>query len=173
MKGSDRTDKLIVLPWFWPENKRFDFEDCEKIFSNYNCHFTDDRALGESYFLTISSCKFYLSFENSIHRDYITETFSGPLTAGIMPIMFGLPRSNYEDFAPGTSFLHVNEFPDTRRLAEFSLGVDKDNEAFMRYFKLCRFLNCEFVHTICQDNDHVGITKDHRAVPDVYKWFFP
>ena len=128
---------------------------------------------GESYFLTIGSCKFYLSFENSIHRDYITETFSGPLTAGIMSIMFGPPRSNYEDFAPGTSFLHVNEFPDTRRLAEFSLGVDKDNEAFMRYFKLCRFLNCEFVHTICQDNDHVGITKDHRAVPDVYKWFFP
>lgn len=94
---------------------------------------------GESYFLTISSCKFYLSFENSIHSDYITETFSGFRTAGTVPIALGPPRSNYENFAPGTFILHVNDFPDNRRLAEFSLRVHKANEAFIGYFKFCRF----------------------------------
>ncbi|XP_078124007.1 4-galactosyl-N-acetylglucosaminide 3-alpha-L-fucosyltransferase 9-like [Sander vitreus] len=304
------TDKPVVLLWFWPENKRFDFQDCKTLFKIDSCHLTDDRSLysrahgvlvfhraiqddlsnlptsprakfqrwiwfntdsptntrkiagiqglfnltlsyrkdadihvrwrltlrkntdedfvlpkkerllcwivdsddlrtksgegynyyrklvkhikvdvydsssaefskGENYFLTISSCKFYLSFENSIHRDYITETFNGPLAAGTVPIVLGPPRSNYEDFAPGTSFIHVNDFPDAATLAEFLLKLDQNNTAYMRYFNWRPFYtarrhlteeNHEFAYAICQACYYVGMTNKYRVVPDLYKW---
>ncbi|XP_068558598.1 4-galactosyl-N-acetylglucosaminide 3-alpha-L-fucosyltransferase 9-like isoform X1 [Cebidichthys violaceus] len=302
-----QTDKPLMLLWFWPENKRFDLQDCKTLFKIDGCTLTDDRSLysrahevlvfhraiqddlsnlptsprariqrwiwfntdlpnntrriegiqglfnltlsyrkdadihvrwrptlkknsgedfvlpkkerllcwivdsndlhtksgegysyyrelikhikvevfhssstnGENYFLTISSCKFYLSFEKSIHRDYITETFNGPLAVGTVPIVLGPPRKNYEDFAPGTSFIHVNDFPDALALAQFLLGLDKDNEAYMRYFNWRQFFTVrrhlteekhEFAHAICQACRHVGLYKEYRVVPDLYKW---
>ncbi|XP_056276930.1 4-galactosyl-N-acetylglucosaminide 3-alpha-L-fucosyltransferase 9 isoform X2 [Pseudoliparis swirei] len=135
---------------------------------------------GENYFLTMSSCKFYLSFENSIHRDYITETFNSPLSVGTVPIVLGPPRRNYEDFAPGESFIHVNDFPTSLALAQFLLGLDKDQEAYMRYFHWRGYYTArlhlteekyEFAHAICQACRHVGIYKEYRVVPDLYKWF--
>ncbi|XP_023264622.1 alpha-(1,3)-fucosyltransferase 9-like [Seriola lalandi dorsalis] len=308
---TQQTVKPIVLLWFWPENKSFDFQDCKKLFDIDSCHLTDDRYLysraeavvifhraihddlsnlptsprprfqrwiwfnmdsptnthwiagiqglfnltlsyrqdadihvrwkltvkkkpaehfvlprkqrllcwivdksdlsktsverysyyielvkyikvhnfssssaesfkGENYFRTISSCKFFLSFENSIHRDYITETFNGPLAAGTVPIVLGPPRKNYEDFAPGTSFIHVNDFPDAMTLANFLLRLDEDDEAYIRYFSWRQFYtvrrhlteeNHKFAHAICQACHHVGMNKEYRVVPDLYKWF--
>nr|XP_046274027.1 4-galactosyl-N-acetylglucosaminide 3-alpha-L-fucosyltransferase 9-like [Scatophagus argus] len=307
-----RTDKPVLLLWFWPENKRFDLQDCKNLFNINGCHLTDDRSLyskaqgvlvfhraiqddlsnlptaprtrfqrwiwfnmdspnntrkiagieglfnltlsyradadihvrwkltfknntdkdfvlpkkerllcwivdsndldtksgksydyyrelvkhikvdvfhsssddsvkGENYFTTISSCKFYLSFEDSIYKDYITETFNGPLAAGTVPIVLGPPRINYEDFAPGTSFIHVNDFPDAGALAEFLLKLEKDNEAYMRFFDWRQFYTArhhlteekyEFAYPVCQACRHVSMTREFRVVPDLYKWFF-
>ncbi|XP_032391846.1 alpha-(1,3)-fucosyltransferase 9 [Etheostoma spectabile] len=306
------TDKPVVLLWFWPENKMFDFQDCKTFFDIDSCHLTDDRSLyseahgvllfhraiqddlsnlptsprkkfqrwiwfntdspsntrriegiksifnltmsyrkdadihirwrltlrkktdadfvlpkkerllcwivdsldlntagegykyykqllkhikvdifdrssaefwkDENYFRTISSCKFYLSFENSIHKDYITEKFNGPLAAGTVPIVLGPPRINYEDFAPGNSFIHVNDFPDAPSLAEFLLKLDQNTTAYMNYFNWRSFYtarrhlteqNHEFAYAICQACYYIGLgmNSKFRFVPDLYKWF--
>ncbi|XP_062414466.1 4-galactosyl-N-acetylglucosaminide 3-alpha-L-fucosyltransferase 9-like [Pungitius pungitius] len=302
-----KTDRPLMLLWFWPENKKFDFQDCKTLFQIDDCTLTDDRSLysrahnvlvyhaaiqddlsnlptsprpkfqrwiwfnngthtntsriegiqslfnltlsyrkdsdiqvrwqltqkrnsdenfalpkkerllcwivddedlatksgerysyyrelikhikvdvfqsssvkGDTYFLTISSCKFYLSFENSINRDYITETFNGPLASGTVPIVLGPPRKNYEDFAYGTSFIHVNDFPNALALAQFLQKLDKDNEAYMKYFNWRRFFTAirhptdekhKFAHAICQACLHVGIYNNYRVVPDLNKW---
>ncbi|XP_071776262.1 4-galactosyl-N-acetylglucosaminide 3-alpha-L-fucosyltransferase 9-like [Centroberyx gerrardi] len=309
---TQQPNKPIVLLWFWPENKRFDFGDCKKLLNIDSCHLTDDRSLYskaqavlifhraieddlsnlptsprpgfqrwiwfnmgspthtrkipgiqglfnltlsyrkdadiqvrwrltvkkrtdehfvlpkkerllcwivgnsdpqkgsgrrysyyrqlvkhikvdvfshssarffkyEDYFLTISSCKFYLSFENSIHKDYITEKLNGPLAVGTVPIVLGPPRHNYEDFVPGDSFIHVNDFLDAQTLAKFLLRLDKDNETYIRYFdwrnnySARRHLTGEkhaFTHAVCQACAHVGSNKEYRVMPNVYKWFF-
>lgn len=142
---------------------------------------SSDNFKGENFFLTISSCKFYLSFEDSIYRDYITEAFNGPLAAGTVPIVLGPTRRNYEDFAPGSSFVHVDDFSEPAKLAEHLLRLEKDNETYMRYFNWRRFYTAkhhpteekhEFAHAICQACHYINIFKEYRVVPDLYKWFF-
>ncbi|XP_029470533.1 alpha-(1,3)-fucosyltransferase 7 [Rhinatrema bivittatum] len=69
---------------------------------------------------TISKYKFYLAFENSIHRDYITEKmWKNAFEAGAVPVVLGPPRANYEKFVPPNSFIHVEDFGSPEQLARF------------------------------------------------------
>uniref|UniRef100_A0A670IHM2 Fucosyltransferase n=1 Tax=Podarcis muralis TaxID=64176 RepID=A0A670IHM2_PODMU len=83
---------------------------------------------------TISACKFYLSFENSIHRDYITEKLYNAFLAGSVPVVLGPPRENYENYIPASSFIHVEDFLSPRDLSEYLLLLDKNDKLYVSYF---------------------------------------
>nr|XP_023696545.1 alpha-(1,3)-fucosyltransferase 7-like [Paramormyrops kingsleyae]XP_023696546.1 alpha-(1,3)-fucosyltransferase 7-like [Paramormyrops kingsleyae] len=85
---------------------------------------------------TISRCYFYLAFENSVHRDYITEKlWRNSFQAGSVPVVLGPPRANYEAFIPKDSFIHVDDFNSIKELADFLNQLASDKERYGSYFR--------------------------------------
>ncbi|XP_072563922.1 alpha-(1,3)-fucosyltransferase 7-like [Paramormyrops kingsleyae] len=85
---------------------------------------------------TISRCYFYLAFENSVYRDYITEKlWNNALLAGSVPVVLGPPRANYEAFIPKDSFIHVDDFKSIKELADFLKQLASDKERYESYFR--------------------------------------
>ncbi|KAF6036789.1 FucTA [Bugula neritina] len=84
-----------------------------------------------------SKYKFYLAFENSICKEYITEKFWNTLTSGSynIPIALGASVEEYKWFAPPNSFLHTRNFTSIRLLAEFMHKLDKDSSAYNSYHR--------------------------------------
>ncbi|KAK3755738.1 hypothetical protein QZH41_007468 [Actinostola sp. cb2023] len=79
--------------------------------------------------------KFLLAFENSYCEDYITEKYWNAIKLGIVPVVLG--GANYSNPAlaiPG-SFIDVMAFKTIQKLAEFLVYLDKNDEAYAKYFE--------------------------------------
>jgi len=74
--------------------------------------------------------RFYLAFENSRCKNYITEKFFRSLLLGMIPIALGAPREDYEAVAERGSFLHVEDFASPQELAlQIERLMDDDSAA--------------------------------------------
>ena len=76
--------------------------------------------------------KFYLSFENSLCSDYVTEKFYRTLSLDIIPVVMG--GGDYNNIAPPKSFIDVADFESPEELAKFLLKLDKDDQEYLSYF---------------------------------------
>ncbi|XP_043541231.1 4-galactosyl-N-acetylglucosaminide 3-alpha-L-fucosyltransferase 9-like [Chiloscyllium plagiosum] len=107
---------------------------------------------------TISSCKFYLSFENSNHEDYITKKLYNTFLAGTVPVVLGPSRKNYENYIPADSFIHVDDFKSAQELAAYLNMLNDNEDLYMNYFKwrkyytvrMTRFWD-EHACNVCED----------------------
>ncbi|XP_037069737.1 alpha-(1,3)-fucosyltransferase 7-like isoform X1 [Pollicipes pollicipes] len=85
------------------------------------------RTLAASHF-------FYLSFENSLCEDYITEKFWHALRAGIVPVVRGASPESYRRVAPPNSFIHVQDFASVQLLATYLTSLMENRTAYESYF---------------------------------------
>jgi len=77
--------------------------------------------------------KFYLSLENSLCVDYVTEKFFGPMNFNIIPIVFDL-HGHHEKLAPPHSYINAARFPSVRHLADYLNLLDKNDTLYNEYF---------------------------------------
>ncbi|KAG8552778.1 hypothetical protein GDO81_003054 [Engystomops pustulosus] len=125
---------------------------------------------------TISQYKFYLAFENSVYKDYITEKlWSNAFGTWAVPVVLGTSRENYERFLPGDAFIHVNDFPSPKELAAYLLELDKDDEKYRKYFNWrhqYRVLPHKgYSHSYCKACKVIRENPVYQVIHSVDKWF--
>lgn len=76
--------------------------------------------------------RFYLSFENSICRDYVTEKLFNILDYNLIPIVFG--GANYSDFMPPHSYIDATEMKPVD-LAALLQKLSNDPAEYLKYFE--------------------------------------
>lgn len=101
-------------------------------------HFTRDCP-------TIQEYKFYLAFENSNCREYITEKlWWNAYHKETVPVVMGAPKSDYEKLCPPNSFIHVDDFDspaDLARYLSFLLNNDTAYNSFFEWKRKYKVLN--------------------------------
>ncbi len=119
--------------------------------------------------------KFYLAFENSNCKDYITEKFFvNALNRNILPIVMGARPEDYELAAPYRSYLHVDEFASAKELADYLHILDQNDELYNSYFKwkgTGEFINTFWWCRVCSmlhDEESLNRVKWYN---DVNEWW--
>ncbi len=86
--------------------------------------------------------KFYLSFENAICNDYISEKLEAVLHKPVVPIVMG--GGPYARYFPEGSYIDVFDFESPEHLAKYLLFLDSNKEEYLKYFDWKRdsYLRC-------------------------------
>lgn len=75
--------------------------------------------------------KFYLSFENSMCKDYVTEKFFEILKRNIIPVVYG--EANYSQIAPVHSYINALDYTP-RKLAQYLKRLNTNEKLYNQYF---------------------------------------
>ena len=76
--------------------------------------------------------KFYLSFENALCTDYITEKLWKVLRINIVPIVLG--GADYKQLLPPKSYIDIRDFSSVKALADYLRMLSKNDEIYREYF---------------------------------------
>ena len=87
----------------------------------------------ECYKMLERDYKFYLSFENSICKDYVTEKLSKILKYDIIPVTLG--GANYSQMVPPSSYINALDFSSPRQLAQYLKYLAKHQREYLKYFE--------------------------------------
>ncbi|XP_014681842.1 PREDICTED: glycoprotein 3-alpha-L-fucosyltransferase A-like [Priapulus caudatus] len=117
--------------------------------------------------------KFYLSFENSNCKDYITEKFFDTgLRNDIVPIVMGASKEDYTRAAPYYSFIHVDDFAGPAELAAYLRKLDANDTLYNEYFQwkgTGTFVNTYFWCRMCAMLHYPTKTKWYEDINDWWR----
>lgn len=126
-----------------------------------------------------SQYRFYLAFENSLCKEYITEKFWKTLKneKNIIPVALGgLSVQEYTDVAPPDSFIHAYNFSSVETLGKYLQYLMTDDNAYNRYFawrhnyKVTRKTNMQSVCKLCESINHPETLKSAQNQPFADMW---
>ncbi len=97
---------------------------------------------------------FYLSFENSVCQDYVTEKFWTYLSGKLIPIVLG--GADYKKVSPPHSYINALDYPNPKELAGHLNYLLSNVTAYSEYFEWVPYFNvygtedANYAHTMCQ-----------------------
>lgn len=91
---------------------------------------------------------FYLSFENSICRDYVTEKFFSLLDYPMVPVVFG--GGDYRELAPPHSYIDALAAKSPKKLAAQLEKLIEHPEEFDKYFEWKKHYKMNLTPYPCQ-----------------------
>ncbi|KAL7641310.1 UNVERIFIED_CONTAM: hypothetical protein RMT77_008448 [Armadillidium vulgare] len=128
-------------------------ESCNNLYSNY---------------------AFFLAFENSLCKDYVTEKLFRSLKLGVLPVVFG--GADYNNMAPPNSFINVNQFQNYANLVKYLLKVSDDHILYNSYLRWQEDYDVEigspFKPFICDLCKKLHSKRTFKSYPDIRQWFF-
>ncbi|KAM8938892.1 LOW QUALITY PROTEIN: 4-galactosyl-N-acetylglucosaminide 3-alpha-L-fucosyltransferase FUT5-like [Pelodytes ibericus] len=166
----------VVSNWN-PRSKRVQFYEELKKYVTIDVYGRQHMSLPmESTLVTLSKYKFYFAFENSQHKDYITEKlWKNALMSGTVPVVLGTTRDNYEKFIPRDSFIHVDDFPSAKEFGAYLLDLDKNNQRYQQYFSWRSRLwpqgSTNWATHYCRVCKAIKDGPAFRTIPSISKWF--
>ncbi|XP_023315760.1 alpha-(1,3)-fucosyltransferase C-like isoform X1 [Trichogramma pretiosum] len=112
---------------------------------------------------------FYLSFENSLCVDYVTEKFFDALKHYVVPVVYG--GANYSQFAPPKSYINALDFNSPKDLGQYLLTLSQNKTEYKKYFAWKKFYRVEspIKRVICDLCKFVN-EKTRRSY-DISEWF--
>jgi hypothetical protein len=83
--------------------------------------------------------KFLFIFEKNVCRNYVTDRFFKALKYNIVPIVFR--AFDHENYVPKSSFIEAFKFASVRKLADYLMHLDANQDDYMSYFNWKRYAN--------------------------------
>ena len=77
--------------------------------------------------------KYYIAFENTLCREYVTEKLFKILPLDVIPIVRG--GTDYSKIVPYKWYIDTNDFESARHLADYLRYLDKNPSEYRKYFK--------------------------------------
>jgi alpha-1,3-fucosyltransferase len=122
--------------------------------------------------------KFYLSFENSLCTDYVTEKLYRALNEYTIPIVFNGVK-DMTMYSPPKSFINANDFNTPEDLVNYLKFLMSNPREYIKYFwwkkhyipkthPVFRYTHCDLCKKL---NDKSFMTQKHQY-GDIKSWFF-
>ncbi|KAG5684835.1 hypothetical protein PVAND_014046 [Polypedilum vanderplanki] len=100
----------------------------------------------------IEKYKIYLSFENALCSDYVTEKLFDMMNNYILPVVFN-GVGNMSHFLPPKSYINANDFSSVETLGMFLQNLMKNETEYLSYFWWKRYYKIDTkyinVHSFC------------------------
>ncbi|KAL7071029.1 hypothetical protein ACQ4LE_009758 [Meloidogyne hapla] len=120
---------------------------------------------------------FYLAFENSVCRHYLTEKFWYPFRKLAVPVV--LSRASLQGLnLPSDSFIGADDFDNAKDLAEFLIKMSRNEKEYLRFFNWIRFYRKQSniepseraICRLCQ-LAHTNLKPGTITIPDIYNYW--
>ena len=90
------------------------------------------KGIRKCYAMLEKSYKFYLSFENSICLDYVTEKVWNILKLNVVPVVLG--GADYKKLLPPKSYIDIKDFSSVKALTDYLLMLSENDVMYREYF---------------------------------------
>jgi alpha-1,3-fucosyltransferase len=120
---------------------------------------------------------FFLAFENSLCKDYVTEKLFETLLYDIVPVVYG--GVDYSYWIPRSGYINVADFKSVQALTNFLKHLSSNSTAYNSYFEWKRHIRitntrykmfcdvCIKLHL----EDYFGKMKKNPALSDMVEYF--